>query len=344
MIQQDERTTGIYTRADLLAQAARAGYQASARLIDDWVQAGLLGNAEDRDWPGRAHGSGSTARWSQHQRDLFLSLLHQRQKLHVRENGPLCNIPVWLWVYWGDLGGVSLKQVRRAMRTWTAYWSGQSYATVRKSAREVVTLASYARATNKRELVDELSRIGISGADIDDETLRYFLDQVIGPRAKGPEQAPFSTDYIALMLGIRALAMQQVDQVLAQPDAVWKWAKVALLTTYAGYHEMQPEFATDTHMGQRFPRLTVTALCESVCYYLFTLLGIAHQQVPPSDVPPALHPASWKAGEVQAFVQTQVMQSQLLSPRGAPFSYLVNQVTLHYAGHTIAIQCQIPFQ
>src|SRR5260370_40946345 len=254
MIQRDEKTTGIYTREDMLAQAASARYKASVRLIDDWVQAGLLGNAEDRDWPGRMHGSGSTARWSQHQRNLFLSLLHQGQKLHIRENGPLCNMPVWLWVYWGDLGGVSLKQVRRAMRTWTAYWRGQSYATVRKSAREVVTLASSARATNKRELVDELSRIGVSGADIDDEELRYLLDQVIGQRAKGPEQAPFSTDYIALMLGIMALAMHQVYQVLAQPDAVWDWVKVALLTTCAWYRDMQPEFAADPHMGQRFPR------------------------------------------------------------------------------------------
>jgi hypothetical protein len=344
MIQQDEKTTGFYTREDMLAQAASMGSKASARLIDDWVQAGLLGNAEDRDWPGRAHGSGSTARWSQHQRNLFLSLLHQRQKLHVRENGPLCNIPVWLWVYWGELGGVSLKQVRRAMRTWTAYWRGQSYATVRKSARDVVRLAGSTRAMNKRELVEELSRIGVSGADIDDEELRYLLDQVIGPRAKGPEQAPFSTDYIALMLGIRALAMQQVDQVLAQPDAVWEWAKVALLTTYAGYHEMQPEFAADPYMGQRFPRLTVAALCESVCYYFFTLLGIAHQQVPPPDVPPILHPARWRTGEVQALIQTQVMSSKLLSPDGVPFPYLVNQITLHHAGHTSAIQCQIPFQ
>jgi len=206
------------------------------------------------------------------------------------------------------------------------------------------TVASSAHATNKRELVDELSRIGVSGADIDDEELRYLLDQMIGLHAKGPEQAPFSTDYIALMLDIRALAMQQVDQVLAQPDAVWEWAKVALLTTNAGYREMQPAFAADPHMGHRFPRLTVTALCESVCYYLFTLLSIAHQQVSPSDVPPTLHPASWKAGEVQAFIQTQVMPSKLLSPTGAPFSYLVNQVTLHYEGHTSAIQCQIPFQ
>ena len=236
---------------------------------------GLLGNAEDRDWPGRAHGSGSTARWTQHQRDLFLSILQQRQKGNIRENGPLCNIPIWLWVYWGQLGGISLKQVRRAMVTWTVYWRGQSYATVRKNARQLVALASRARATNKRELVAELSRIGISGADIDDEELRYLLDQVIGPRAKGPEQAPFSTDYIASMLGIRALAMQQVDEVLAQQDAVWEWAKVALLTVYAEYQQMQPRFAADPQIGDRFPRQTITTLCESVCYYLFTLLGVS---------------------------------------------------------------------
>src|SRR5258706_6637662 len=151
MIHKNEKTTGIYTREEMLAQATSAGYKVSARLIDDWVQAGLLGNAGNRDWPGRTHGSGSTARWSQYQHNLFLSLLQQRQKQHNRENGPLCNIPAWLWVYWGDLGGISLKQIQRAMRTWAVYWRGQSYTTVRKSAREIVTLASSASTTNKRE-------------------------------------------------------------------------------------------------------------------------------------------------------------------------------------------------
>ena len=343
MIPRDEKTTGIYTREEMLAQAASAGYKVSGRLIDDWVQTGLLGNAEDRDWPGRTHGSGSTVRWSQHQCNLFLSLLHQRQKLHIRENGPLCNIPIWLWVYWGNLGGVSLKQVRRAMRTWVAYWRGQSYATVRKNARQLVALASHTRATNKRDLVDELSRIGVSGADIDDEELRYLIDQVIGPRAKGPEQAPFSTDYIASMLGIRALAIQQVDEVLAQSDAVWGWAKVALLTAYAGYQQMQPQFAADPQMGDRFPRQTAATLCESACYYLFTLLGVAHQHVPPPDVPAMLHPASWKAGGAQAFIQTRLVPSMLLSPNGTPFSYLVNLIALQYEGRTSLIPCRIPF-
>ena len=253
MIQQDEKTTGIYTKEDMLAQAASAGYKVSTRLIHDWVQAGLLGNAEDRDWPGRAHGSGSTARWdAAPARSLPVDLAAAPERKYSRD-GLLCNIPIWLWVYWGQLGGISLKQVRRAMVTWTVYWRGQSYATVRKNARQLVALASRARATNKRELVAELSRIGISGADIDDEELRHSLDQVIGPRAKGPEQAPFSTDYIASMLGIRALAMQQVDEVLAQQDAVWEWAKAALLTVYAEYQQMQPRFAAYPPNRRPFP-------------------------------------------------------------------------------------------
>ena len=343
MIKQNDRTLGIYTKEDMLAQAAREGYKVSARLFDDWVQAGLLGNAGVRDWPGRTHGSGSTARWSQHQRNLFLILLHHRQKGNNRENGPLCNIPVWLWIYWGELGGISLKQVRRAMRTWTVYWRGQSYATVHKNARELVALASHTRSMNKRELVEELSRIGVSGADIDDEELRYLLDQVIGPHAKGPEQAQFSTDYVASMLGIRALAMQQVDDVLAQSDAIWEWAKVSLLTVYAGYQQMQPQFAADPHLGDRFPRQTVTTLVESSCYYLFTLLGIAYQRVAPPDVPIVLRPATWKAGEVRASIQTRIVSAVLLSPNGTPFSCLVNLVARQSQERSSIIRCQIPF-
>ena len=342
MIQQNERTQGIYTKEGMLAQAASEGYKVSVRLFDDWVQAGLLGNAEVRDWPGRTHGSGSTAMWSQHQRNLFLVLLHHRQKGNIRVNGPLCNIPVWLWIYWGELGGISLKQVRRAMRTWTAFWGGQSYTTVRKSAREVVALASHARGTNKRELVEELSRIGVSGTDIDDEELHYLLDQVIGPHAKGPEAAQFSTDYIASMLGIRALAMQQREDVLAQPDAIWEWAKVSQLTVYAEYQQLQPHFAADPQIGHRFPRQTVSMLCESSCYYLFTLLGIAYQQVPSSGVPPMLQPVAWQTGEATAITQTQIASSTLLLPNGARLSYVENLISLQYRGNTSTLRCQIP--
>jgi hypothetical protein len=343
MFKQNDSSQGIYTKEEMLAQAASVGYKVSVRLFDDWVQAGLLGNAEFRDWPGRTHGSGSTARWSQQQHKLFLALLRHRQKGNIRENGALCNIPVWLWLYWGELGGVSLKQVRRAMHTWTAYWRGQSYATVRKSARELVALASYARGTNKRELVEELSHIGVSGADIDDEELRYLLDQVIGPHAKGPEQAPFSTDYIASMLGIRSLAMQQVDDVLAQSDALWEWAKVAQLTACTEYQQMQPEFASDPHLGDRFPRQTVTALIESSCYYLFTLLGIAYQRIVPYGVPTIFCPSTWQTGKVKASIQTRIVPTALLLTNGTSFSYLENLVALQYQESSSIIRCQIPF-
>ncbi len=65
---------------------------------------------------------------------------------------------------------------------------------------ELVALASHAHGTNKRELVEKLSRIGVSGAAIDDEEMCYLLDQVISPHAKGLEQAQFSTDYVVPML------------------------------------------------------------------------------------------------------------------------------------------------
>lgn len=107
-----------YNKADLIEEARRRHFRANEELIDDWIAKGLLGEAGYRKRPGH----GSIARWSEAQLQLFLTLLEHRQREQGKVRiGILCNVPVWKWLYWGELGGVALPQVRQAMRTWVTF-------------------------------------------------------------------------------------------------------------------------------------------------------------------------------------------------------------------------------
>src|SRR4051794_28252688 len=98
---------------DALVDLARShGERASARLILDWVSAGLLDRPERR---GLGRGKGSVATWPIVQAEIFLALLRQRHE--VKQIAALCKLPVWCWLYYGDCT-VPLRQVQRAILTW----------------------------------------------------------------------------------------------------------------------------------------------------------------------------------------------------------------------------------
>ncbi len=103
-----------YSRDEMLRAVAAKGFQASPRLVTDWVGLGLLDRPTRR---GRGRGRGIEATWPENQLRLFLVLLgHRRRGVHV---GPLANVPVWLWLAWGE-DYVPLRQARRALSTWLA--------------------------------------------------------------------------------------------------------------------------------------------------------------------------------------------------------------------------------
>src|SRR5262245_40363698 len=97
-----------------MLQAARdAGFSPTGRLMTDWVSLGLLDQAHRR---GLGRGKGTAATWPEEQLRLFLVLLQQRET--VKRMISLCNIPVGIWLWWGDRF-VPLGQARRALRTWS---------------------------------------------------------------------------------------------------------------------------------------------------------------------------------------------------------------------------------
>jgi hypothetical protein len=157
-----------FTKQEMFSCAEKCGFQPKDELFRDWIEKGLMGEAGLREWPGR----GSIARWSQPQLDLFFILLQFRQPgPHQVRIGPLCNVPVRKWLYWGDLGGVTLKQVRKALATWVMFRKHIPRAVVRRDARNTVELTKGPLAKGVRDLIDMLTDLATFDQD------HQFIDQ-----------------------------------------------------------------------------------------------------------------------------------------------------------------------
>lgn len=150
-----------YTRAELLEAATAQGTPASDRLVDDWVAVGLLDRPERR---GLGRGRGSIATWSENQLELFLMLLHKRQRQGVRHQATLCNIPVFLWLYLGE-EYVPLRQARRALGSWIGANRRSSWRRARHAARLVTEQLSYPGAPRGvvKNLEDEIAQAAFRG-------------------------------------------------------------------------------------------------------------------------------------------------------------------------------------
>lgn len=101
-----------YTLDELVDLAEQASTPIKRRTVTNWIEVGLLAAPERRR--GTGYGSEPSV-VPERQRQLFETLLVQRQR--GAERPLLANIPVYLWMYWGD-SYVPLTQTRRAFTTW----------------------------------------------------------------------------------------------------------------------------------------------------------------------------------------------------------------------------------
>jgi hypothetical protein len=183
---------------DLLRDVASLGGRASARLIADWVELGLLDHPQRRS-EGRGRGS-TKALYSPPQRRLFFELMKLRQR--GATIGVLCNPPVWLWLDWGD-AYVPLRQARRALTTWARKYGKAPWGRARRTASDVVTQFAHpdAAPSDRAKLVDTIAKAAYSGTT-DMAALETRLNDVFDPykigRTIGPGRLTAS-DYIRLV-------------------------------------------------------------------------------------------------------------------------------------------------
>src|SRR5947207_3156341 len=98
-----------YTLEQLVGAGMDAGFEPTTRLAKDWASLGLLDHARRR---GRGRGKGVEGTWPESQKELFLLLLAKRPE--VKRIATLCNVPVAIWLLWGD-DFVPLRQARLAL-------------------------------------------------------------------------------------------------------------------------------------------------------------------------------------------------------------------------------------
>ncbi len=327
-----------YQKHDLLACAARHGFSVTESRFDEWVERGLMGEAQMRVWPGR----GSHAWWSHAQLTLFLDLLAFRQR--TSSTFPfrqLFHLPVWRWLYWGSLGGVTLKQVKRALSTWVDLH-------VTRGMRQY----QGPKAADIRPLIDEYTRIMTFHKPVERDVLQHLLDPVVNAYPKRAAKGPVRTwmdpaDVWSLMMSLSWEVVRDKALLPGLPDAFWEWARCFVLIGPALLNgEDRARLANDPVLGALFQRQTVHSLRFQSCQALLTWLGMATQrELAPWHLPAGrfLDPEAWQQGEVTWTHETHIGCSPLVLPGGKPIPYLCNTITLSYRERQQPFAVALPF-
>lgn len=284
-----------YTMEDLLGAAEAVGSPVSQRLVVDWVSQGLLDRPERK---GLGRGKGTTATWSESQRDLFLTVLAQRQRVH--QVGLLCNIPVALWLYEGD-AFVPLRQVKRALATWSGLSTSMSWATAQRTARHLLNDLGHpeARPKDQKAFVDAATGMFYREA-FDETALLPLLRTVFDPKQSGLARTrgglEMTPEAYLELVHARWTAVRQIDTM---DNSFFQWAR------YANLMARKQHQARLAQLGVTLEGPDTSALLNDACCNLVTLLGLG-LQMPTSEPDPSLHnPSTWKDEELQSTIQSR---------------------------------------
>lgn len=272
-----------YTRDEMLGAARKGGFAPSKRLLSDWVSLGLLDQSTRR---GLGRGKGTEATWPQQQLNLFLALLEKRPT--VSHIAPLCNLPVFLWLWFGD-EFVSTRQARRALMTWGgANRHSSSWRAARAAAVNIAGQFAHPDA-NERALERFITAIARAtyGAPFDAEAVLGAFRDVFDPhgenRSIGPPQVRFRPEYFVALVKARLAALEALrrDEV---DDQAFEWARGEYQTTRREYEQLIPRIAEDPEAVQLFfrttpagvvvPDTTLDDVANHACADLLTLTGI----------------------------------------------------------------------
>ncbi len=338
-----------YAKQEMVEAARAYGYEATEALLDDWINKGLIGHAERA---GLGRGRGSVAWWSSEQFTLFVECLKARKLGNLRI-GQLCAFPAWRWVYWRELGGVRLPQVKRAMQTWVASVKNTTTERERKEVRKGVKKLQGPGASGILALINELTAIGSFQKEPDPDLLRYLLEPVVTDSPiqvtlENGETRLSDTEMLTTLYPLRMRAFRQYEQKIADlPDPVWEWARTFLLFLQYQGQRAQPVLARSRQLAERYRRLTIYDVLFGCCYDLLTPLSLAALEPlpdqPDRDPLPFLSYRAWQAEEATARVTTSLVPSQLLLPGGDPLIYLRNEVGIAYQGHLYSFTLDLPF-
>ncbi|MDR3687194.1 MAG: hypothetical protein P4L93_09595 [Coriobacteriia bacterium] len=272
--------SGGYTPAQMVAEAEKHGFKASERLISDWAELGLLDVAE-KSGRGRARGIVRTR--SEHQLDLFLSLLRQRQH-GINQVGTLANVPVFIWLNGGD-SYVPVRQIVRALRTWSDRYAKAEWSNAKGAALGSIAPFIDPAATDGAKEALRLALAAAMNGDGRFDRLRVesLLRAVIDPeatgRAPGPSGANVTPEGVAALLAARFEARARARSGTIS-EAELRDARMLYLYSHAAYAKEQPGLAADFRSRGRFAAPALDEVASRACLDLLTAVGLnADRQV-----------------------------------------------------------------
>jgi len=295
---------------DLIRAARANGFSPTKRVVQDWVELGLLDRPERH---GLGRGKGVRATWSQEQQELFNALLRKRQT--VNRVGLLSNLPVSMWLYFGDTY-VPLRQVRLALSTWQGQTAKTSLKVVRRTVEQLFDaptehLPRKASEALLNGITEILFRYPRRFDDNDQVELRKLLTPVLDPGENGLVKKTiggmaFTTEaYIELLTArLKAVVALTNDEI---DDSLFHWARYTNLLSRARYQGLLARLTTAGRVsGLTIP--SVEEMAERACLDLTTLLGLG-LGMPDGAVSASLdHPCVWKAGNLRSVVHGELVE------------------------------------
>lgn len=264
-----------FTKEQLLDDAREAGLDGSPRLLRTWVQSGLIDRPALKSG-GRA--KGVVGYYSENQRRLFLTLLRHRQAGATLKQ--MTNLPVWLWLRWGD-AYVPVRQVRLALLAWRKAVPSAGRTKRDTSAANVTQLlaAPGVRQGHHRWLRTMLADIPVD-LDVDLAELVSAARAVIDPARtnipRGPVEAQLFPEGYSELVAARLEALNALEEFSPRPfsDEEFTNARNAYRRDTVDYRRRVKEFRADPDIGQIFEIPSAEQEINSACQNLTELLGL----------------------------------------------------------------------
>jgi hypothetical protein len=269
-----------YTLKELRAAARAQGFDPSERLIKDWIGLGLLDQADRR---GLGRGRGIVATWPENQKELLLLLLAKRGE--ISRIATLCNIPVVIWLWWGD-EYVPPRQTLRALSTWAGTQEGTSWRQARWTAEQLVEHYADTTATAaQRERLFDLVAHAAYGAPFDAEAVRAAFDDILdSSQAHVPTAVRMTGEGFAFLVEARVTAIRWLRERKVELQAL-AWARTEYLTTRREYEQLLPKLVEadpegaakilpSSKSGNILLAPTLEEIANSACLDTLSLLGI----------------------------------------------------------------------
>ncbi len=308
----------FFDKKELYAYVRSYGFAIDDSLLEEFQKQGLMLPPQRR---GKGRAKGVPGLWSRQQADLLRSLCMMREKHKIHQVAQRCNLPVWVWLYWGDEWGVTLDQVKQVMKTWAQYQRFPSRERSKQGAKELVKEVANRRDGGKQRAVSDLTDILYkrnSTPQAIADSLHHVFDSA--KPANGPHDIPVLPESVSWYVELLMEAINALINDRELPSIHWEWTRSFHLAGISQYAKEQQRYAHETvgsPVEQMFSIETIESLWQSACKDVAVVLGLGLRYPSVPGFPEELRLDVWEKRVKSAMVTSKRVISPLLLPDGS---------------------------